>query len=414
MDRPTNEDKKTAFLSFLCQKSEVESLLTTAKESINDLFASLKVTLVEFLLSAEREQIAGPLYNPLPGLKKWGSQAGSVYVAGEKIKIEKPRLRKEKQEIPLSIYEKLKDPSTFSKKILEKALRGISCRDYPGSLEVLLGELGISKSSVSRHLKCATAKKLQELQGRILKDLNPFALFIDGYHIAGKVFIVALLIDLDGKKHVLGFWEGATENHEICLELLADLEKRGLHLDDQVLYITDGGKGIIKALKKSFGSSLLHQRCYLHKDRNIQNHLAKKYRQLAHKKFMTALNCVDYKDAQEELLKFKNWLETINHSASESLNECIDELLTVHRLKVPPLLRKTLLSTNPIESMFSMASRHLHRITHMKKGHMAQRWMGTVLLYAEERFRSVKGYLSISEVRDNIIALKSEKKEKIA
>ncbi len=53
----------------------------------------------------------------------------------------------------------------------------------------------------------------------------------------------------------LGFWQGATENHEICEELLGDLERRGLLLSKKIIWVTDGGKGIIKALKDRFGKS---------------------------------------------------------------------------------------------------------------------------------------------------------------
>jgi len=73
--------------------------------------------------------------------------------------------------------------------------------------------------------------------------------------------MVSLGIDVEGRKEVLGFWEGATENHEICEELLADMERRGLTFSRKILWITDGGKGIIKVLKNRFGKKLIHQRC---------------------------------------------------------------------------------------------------------------------------------------------------------
>src|SRR4030067_265100 len=53
------------------------------------------------------------------------------------------------------------------------------------------------------------------------------------------------------------------------------------------------------------------------------------------------------------LLEFEKWLRGINESAADSLIEAFEDILTLHRLKVPALLRKTLTCTNPIESMFS-------------------------------------------------------------
>ena len=83
---------------------------------------------------------------------------------------------------------------------------------------------------------------------RDLSDFKPFAIFIDTIHRGGEAFMVALGIEVGGKKRALGFWQGATENHVICEELLADLERRGLVLSKRILWVSDGGKGIVKAL----------------------------------------------------------------------------------------------------------------------------------------------------------------------
>ncbi len=198
---------------------------------------------------------------------------------------------------------------------------------------------------------------------------------------------------MEGKKHVLGFWEGATENHEICIELLNNLEDRGLSLTSEILFVIDGGKGILKALKERFGKQLIYQRCTVHKDRNIQSHLPKKYRPEAHRRFRNTIDCRSYGDAKQELINLEKWLEKINPSAAKSLIECTEELLTVHQLNVPPLLRKTLHSTNPIESMFSQVSTKMGRVKSMRKGKMAQRWVAATLLEAEKRFRTIKGLL---------------------
>jgi putative transposase len=414
MKNAKNQNIGTQLLSLSCPEAKLAQVLTEAKADFNAFFASLKCHLVEFLLASEQESLAGPKHRPLPGWERWGAQPGSVYVAGERVKVKKPRLRKEGKEALLSVYQALADRERFSKEVLEKCLTGISCRDYGGTLDALLDDFGVTKSAVSRHLKFATTKQLKELKERSLESLEPFAIFLDGYHIGGKVFIVAAAIDIHGKKSVLGFWEGATENHQVCQELLDDLERRGLPLSEKMLYVTDGGKGIIKALRLRFGKALLHQRCTIHKDRNIQGHLPKKYRKEAHTRFRNAINCAGYQDAKGELKKLENWLESINPSAAESLRECAEELLTVHRLEVPPLLRKSLHSTNPIESMFSQASHRLGRIKRVRKGKMAQRWMATALLEAEQRFKTVKGYLSTDQVRSSMERVQAEEAAKAA
>jgi transposase-like protein len=71
---------------------------------------------------------------------------------------------------------------------------------------------------------------------------------------------------------------GVIENCEICEALLSEMESRGLTLSKRILFVTDEGKGIIKALKERLGSGIIHQRCTIHMDRNIQRHLAKRWR----------------------------------------------------------------------------------------------------------------------------------------
>jgi transposase-like protein len=112
-----------------------------------------------------------------------------------------------------------------------------------------------------------TAQKLKIFQTRSLAEYTPFALFLDTIHRGGEAFLVALGVDLSGEKMALGFWQGSSENHEICEALFRDLERRGLVLSRRILFVTDGGSGLIKALRERFGKKLVHQRCAIHKGR---------------------------------------------------------------------------------------------------------------------------------------------------
>lgn len=150
--------------------------------------------------------------------------------------------------------------------------------------------------------------------------------------------------------------------------------------------------------KDRFGKKLIHQRCTIHKDRNIQKHLAKKYRKEAHRRFRIALEQTAYEDAKTMLLELERWLREKNVSAAESLLEALEDILTLPRLKVPALLRKTLHSTNPIESMFSMVRTCEKNLKRKRGSQMLQRWLGSVLLYCEEQFRTIKGHQEILAV----------------
>ena len=261
---------------------------------------------------------------------------------------------------------------------------------------------GVSATAVSTHLIEATTQKLKTFTERSLKDFTPFAVFLDTIHRGGDAFVVALGIDRAGQKRVLGFWQGATENHDICEELLDDLERRDWCLPARVLFITDGGSGIRKALKARYGKKLLHQRGPIHKDRHIQRHLPTRWRKEAHRRFHIALEQTSYAEAKAMLAELEGWRRPLNESAADSLREACEELLTVHRLKVPALLRKTLHTTNPIESMFSTVRECERNIKRYRGSTMAQRWLAAVCLHCEHGFRTIKGFREIAEVISHI------------
>lgn len=225
-------------------------VLQVGKQGLDSFIMELGRLLAETIMDMEREERSGPDGKPLyPGLYKWAYQQGSIYCGDQKIHVNHPRLRGPKGEMALSTYETLKQRGAFSEELLARALRGISGRRYKETVIDTASAFGVSASSVSRHFIEASSKKLKEFKERDLSSLAVFAVFIDTVHRGNDAFMVALGIDIKGHKHVLGFWQGATESHEICEELLADIERRGLFLSNKTLFVTDGGKGVTKALR---------------------------------------------------------------------------------------------------------------------------------------------------------------------
>lgn len=390
----------------------VYQIISQGKQGLDAFLMEIGRIMAETVMYIDREEISGPDYHPLSSeIQKWASQPGSVYLGDQKVAVEHPRVRGSEGEIVLRSYQKLKEPGQFSEELLGKILRGISSQKYSETVIEAASAFGVSASTVSRHIIGVTTKKLQEFKERDLSDFKAFAIFIDTINRAGVAFMVALGIDGAGRKRVLGFWEGATENHEVCQELLSDMERRGLILSKKIVWVTDGGKGIIKALKDRWGKKLIHQRCTIHKDRNIQRHLAKRYRKEAHGRFRTALEQTRYQDAKAMLLEFEQWLRGINESAADSLLEAIEEILTLHRLKVPALLRKSLHSTNPIESMFATVRDCEGNIKRYRGSRMSQRWLAAVCLHCEKGFKRVKGYASIPDVIAMIEAEQADEKK---
>ena len=388
----------------------IADVMILGKKAFDETCAEIGRILVETMMVMERENIAGADYRPRSqDIQKWGFQGGSVYVGNQKIKVSHPRVRENGKEVPLRLYERLKQPKEFSEEMLGMALRGLSGRKYKEAIEQLAGGFGISATSISNRFVEAGYAKLKEFSERDLSEFKAFAIFIDTVHRGGRAFTISLGIDIKGKKQVLGLWEGATENRDVAGALLSDMESRGLKLSKEIIFVTDGGGGIIRALKDRFKEGLLHQRCTIHKDRNIQRHLPKKYRREAHRRFRNAMDLKTYDDAKKELKDLKCWLAKINESSARSLEEAFEELLTLHRLKVPELLRKTLHSTNPIESTFSTVRHCEKNIKRYRSSKMSQRWLASVLLYAERNFRTVKGYNEIPWVIQRIRIMQKAK-----
>jgi len=382
-------------------------IMTLGKQALDGVMSDLGRMLAESIMYIEREELSGPDYSPTsPHRRKWASEQGSVYIGAQKVKVQRPRLRDRSigSEITLKSYDQMRHEGRFSEELLRKCLLGLSGRRYKETVTEAAAAFGVSASSVSRKIVETTSEALRSFKERDLSTFEAFAIFLDTIHRGSRAFTVAVGVSLKGQKMALGFFEGATENHEICDEVFADLERRGLRLHKRIIFITDGGKGIIKSLKNRFGKHLIHQRCTIHKDRNIQAHLPKRFRKAAHQRYRIALEQTSYADAKKMLLDFERWLRIINESSADSLLEALEEILTLHRLKVSGDLRKALHSTNAIESMFSSVRHCEKNIKRYMGSSMAQRWLAAVLVHCEKGFKRIKGYRDIGEVVKNIQA----------
>jgi len=174
--------------------------------------------------------------------------------------------------------------------------------------------------------------------------------------------------------------------------LLDELIERGVSTQQRYLFIQDGSKALKKAVRARFGRQVLIQRCRLHKERNIQKYLPKKYHKLLAMKLRMAWGMTDYEQAKKELYKVHDWLASVNQAAAKSLEEGFEETLTINRLGLPEQLRKLFSTTNIIESSFSLTDDLCRNVKRWRDANMAWRWAGTVLLEAEKRFHRICGY----------------------
>ncbi|MEK7382917.1 MAG: transposase [Elusimicrobiota bacterium] len=342
-------------------------------------------------LAVEEERIAVTESPERVGWKH-GSQPGFVHLNGRKVAFSNQRVRSfAGEEVKLQSYAKFQEDGRGGRLALRGMMRGVSTRDYGEGVEGFLRGYGVARSSVSRAFVRASEAKLRELMERDLSKLDLAAIFMDGVGFQGQLQVVAMGVDVNGKKHALGLWQGATENQVVCQALLDELIRRGLAPEKSYLFVLDGGKGLRAAIQRTFGKRGEVQRCQQHKQRNVAEHLPKDRQAEFRRKIAAGYGMTDYAEAKKALESCVRELERINPSAAASLREGMEETLTLHRLQVPALLRVSLSTTNPMESPFATVRERTCRVRRWRGADQVQRWAAAALLRAEKGWRKLRG-----------------------
>lgn len=374
----------------------VAEVIDGVSEEIERLTGQAGLLIMRAVMDAEVESLAGPKgrHDPDRTAMRWTEQPGYVVLAGKKVKVTKPRVRdKAGHEVPLSSYEQFQSPPRRQASICRKLIHGLSTRKYEQAIDDFTEGYGISKSAVSRELVAATKGSLQKLCERRLEELGRLAvLMIDGKQLHGECVVIALGVDLQGNKHILGLVQGASENSTVVQHLLDDLVERGLDTKQPMLTVLDGSKALRKAVRQTLGDRSPVQRCHIHKRRNVKELLPQEFQRSADQRIKAAYGMKDFDQAKAQLEKTVDWLEGINPSAAASLREGLEETLTLHRLGLPEALRKSFQTTNLIESALSVASDVAGRVKRWRAGDMRLRWIAAGLLAAEKQFRRVRGH----------------------
>jgi transposase-like protein len=358
----------------------------------------------EEALLREVDLLAGPRYARDDGAVhrvRWGRQRGSIYVADQKLPIRVPRVRDRQTgtEVPLETYARLQQPRAADEGILRRLLYGLSCRDYRACAEAVPEAFGLSRSSVSRRYIRATARKLEELQKRRLERYDLVALILDGKTFQDATMVTALGLTINGDKVILGFVETSTENGTVCADFLRQLVARGLRYEEGLLVVIDGGKGLRAAAAAVFGPETPVQRCQWHKRENVVAYLPKSQQSLWRGKLQAAYAEPTYPEAKSRLEDLRAELKRINESALRSLDEGMEETLTLHRLGAGPALRHSLATTNGLESIFSLVEQRTGKVDRWRTSNQRHRWCAAALLDVEPRLRRVRGYRALRDLR---------------
>lgn len=398
-ERRKRQAEKAREIQLVLDPAEAMAML---QDSMTDFATEMGLKVARLLLDDEVNQRCGFRYERVPErqVTRYGRQRGVVVIAGQKLPVPRPRIRYTQRcgEAELENYACLQSPEAMPQSVLRRLVRGVSCRDYEGVVDMAREGFGVKKSSVSRSFVKASAKVVRELAERRFDGVRFVVIYIDGTPYAGETMIAAMGITADGTKRLLGVRQGATENAAVCTALLEDLCSRGLDTSSPTLLVLDGAKALRAAVKRVWGQNALIQRCQVHKQRNVREHLPQKHWEGLSRQLNAAYHETDYDQALKGLKTTARWLERLNPDAAASLREGMEETLTVVRLGVPELLRRTLATTNPIESAFSVAENVTRRVKCWREGDMRQRWCIAGLMRAESKFRRVKGHRHMAQL----------------
>lgn len=395
-----SRDRQTLSVAHSAQV-EMPLPLLSALEDVEHAFFGVCIEAGKQVLAAMMEQdrtaLCGPAWKPDP--ERRGRRAGSttspVTLGGRRIVIPRPRVRSvDGEELALPSHRAAAERDPLDRHTLEAMSSGVSTRRYRRSLDAIPAhetQRATSKSSVSRRFVALTEKKLAEWLSEPLGDLDLRLVMIDGIHFRDHCILVALGVDSDGKKHLLGIREGSTENSAVAKALLSDLIERGMSADHALVFVIDGSKALRKAIEASFGVLALIQRCPVHKRRNVLEHLPQNARPSVKRALDAAWNATDATRAQRQLENLARSLEDRHPGAAASLREGLEETLTLQRLGVTGRLLQSLRSTNAIESVNDKIAAYTRRVKRWSGGKMILRWVGAAVLDAQKGFRRVKG-----------------------
>jgi transposase-like protein len=392
-----NNIDKVSQLSLTLSSIDVQQmLLGKAKNAV--LAAAVA------LMEQDMAQLCGAAFSRknADGLcHRGGSEETSLMLAGAKYSMRRPRARKDGKEVELPSVARLRDRDLLDEQMLGRLMKGVSTRDYQDAIDGFAEKTGISKSSVSRAFKRSSKKDLDAINGADLSGYRFVGILIDATGFGEETMVVAVGVTDDNQKIPAGLISGTTENAAVVGDLLASITSRGFTLAARrLLAVLDGGKALRAAVKALWGDAVVIQRCWIHKLRNIKDYIPETNHGQLWRRMKKMMGLNSHAVAEKEFESLANWLSTISYDAEKSLHEAGTELLTVHALGLTGAFRRSMASTNIIESLIGVVKGKTKRVRNWNyhprtgakvKRDKALRWAATAIQVHRPKMRRVYG-----------------------
>lgn len=366
------------------------------------------------MMEADRTRACGPKWtsDAARTARRAGSTPSPVTLGGRRIVVTRLRARTVAgREVALPSFVGVAHRDPLERRTMEAVAVGVATRRYGRSLDPLpadIPERATSKSAVSRRFVARSTAVLAQWLARPLRELELAAVLIDGLFFDNRCVLIALGLETNGQKHVLGLHEGSTENTTVAKALLGDLIDRGLDPERPLLFVIDGGKGVRRAITELWGRRGVVQRCQVHKRRNVRAHLPDRLQLRVSAAMQRAYDLRDYAQARAALERLARELEREQPGAAASLREGLEDTLTLQRLGITGTLYRNLRSTNAIENLNGSLVAFSRNVKRWRDGLMVVRWVGAALHEAARGFRRVKGFREIPTLMAALAQLDKE------
>lgn len=401
------------------ERENLEWLLKQPAEKQYQLFQNfIDVAKLHYnqLMEEELRLKAGEKYERGKRYHRWGKNPGSIRIGEEKVPVEVPRFydKEESRTEESDYYRKLHDIPMPSEEVLKKIIKGLSQHDYEEVTKSVMESFGLSQSSISRTFIEESGKRLEEFENRDLGLYDFVALIIDGKYLSRDNIVIGLGVTITGVKVPLGFIQTTTENGEAVKGLLKNLIDRNFHFEEGLLTIIDGSKGLKKAVEETFGGFTITQRCQWHKRENVVSYLPEEKKDIYRGKLQRAYDEPDYETAKGRLFEVRDELKKINRTAANSLEEGLEETLTIHRLGLVEILGRGFTTTNLIENLNSQLAKYIRKVKRWINSEMRARWVAVALIEIEKRMRRVNRYEKLHLLRTALSAELKLEQQKVA
>lgn len=406
-------------------EAETEDQIIESSQSLRDYLRACTRQALRSVIDEEVAQLCGPRHKPdeNAACRRAGSAPSYVMVNGKHEPMERPRVRMRSQsegnkgaEVQLKSWKLAQSQDEWEDAMMRAVLCGVSTRDIPSLRESEVARE--SRSSISRMWQRKSAELVQQQQESDLSGIDMVILMLDAVVLSGgMVATTALGIDVEGRKHVLGFRIGSSENQQVCEDLLGALSRRGLKAPTErhLLAVLDGSLALKNAVLAHYPKVKI-QRCLVHKERNLRGYLSKQHWVELARLFQRLRRSEGAEDAKTAVEAIERFLSNKNAQARASFEEAGSELLTLLRLGVSNELNISLLSTNCIENVFKNLRRHIGRVSRWREDTtQGERWMASGLILAAQGFQRIKGYRKLNELVEALeIKIEVEELQEIA